>query len=106
EAGPDALAAAEAWFGAHPRGPGFGNGRLARNLFEAAVLRHALRLAEVAEPTNEQLVTLLPADIASVPTAAEAAGDPPGCGGAVTAGDGPAEDTTADETGSGPPVGS
>lgn len=77
EADADALAAAEAWFGAHPRGPGFGNGRLARNLFEAAVLRQALRLAEVAEPTNEELVTLLPADIASVPTAGESGSEPP-----------------------------
>ncbi len=76
EAGPDTLAAAEAWFGSHPRGPGFGNGRLARNLFEAAVLRQALRLAEVSEPTNEQLTALLPGDVASVPTAAEAAGGP------------------------------
>jgi len=77
EAGPDALSAAEAWFGAHPRGPGFGNGRLARNLFEAAVLRHALRLADVAEPTDEQLATLLPEDIASVPTAGESGSGPP-----------------------------
>ncbi len=75
EASPDTLAAAEAWFGAHPRGPGFGNGRLARNLFEAAVLRQALRLAEVTEPTNEQLIALLPEDVASVPTVAEAATD-------------------------------
>jgi hypothetical protein len=46
-----------------PRGPGFGNGRFARNLFEAAVGRHAWRLREVAEPTLEQLRTLLPEDL-------------------------------------------
>ncbi len=94
EAGAGSLAAAEAWFGAHPRGPGFGNGRLARNLFEAAVLRQALRLAEVAEPTNEQLVTLLAADIATVPTTTEASG----AGAAADA-------ATTDGTGSEPPAG-
>lgn len=63
-----ATEAARAWFGAHPRGPGFGNGRLARNLFEAAVSRHATRLVDVAEPTDEELTTLEAVDIASVPT--------------------------------------
>lgn len=108
EAGPEALTAAEAWFGAHPRGPGFGNGRLARNLFEAAVLRQALRLAEVAEPTNEQLVALLPADIASVPTATEAAdGAVAEAAGAEPVDGGPAaDDPTADGSGSEPPAGS
>ena len=58
-----------AWFGAHDRGHGFGNGRLARNLFEASVARHATRLIEVAEPTDEQLTTLEAEDIVSVPVA-------------------------------------
>jgi len=63
--------AAEAWFGAHERGRGFGNGRLARNLFEAAVSRHAQRLVDIDEPSNEQLTTLETEDIASVPTEAD-----------------------------------
>ena len=63
----EATEAAEAWFGSHPRGRGFGNGRLARNLFEAAVARHATRLTDIPEPTDEQLTTLEAADIASVP---------------------------------------
>jgi hypothetical protein len=67
----DANAAAQAWFGAHQRGRGFGNGRLARNLFEAAVARHATRLTEVEEPTDDQLITLEAVDIASVPTEAD-----------------------------------
>ncbi|WP_375426593.1 AAA family ATPase [uncultured Friedmanniella sp.] len=46
-----------------PRGGTFGNGRFARNLFEAAVGRHAWRLREVEEPTVEQLRTLLPDDL-------------------------------------------
>ncbi len=58
-----------AWFGAHDRGHGFGNGRLARNLFEASVARHATRLVDVAEPTDEQLTTLEAEDIVSVPVA-------------------------------------
>jgi SpoVK/Ycf46/Vps4 family AAA+-type ATPase len=48
---------------AQQRGPAFGNGRLVRNLFEAAVARHATRIAEIDEPTREQLSTLTAADI-------------------------------------------
>ncbi len=59
--------AAVAWFGAHERGPGFGNGRLARNLFEGAVARQATRLVDVETPTDEQLIELLAEDIAGVP---------------------------------------
>ncbi len=65
---PEAEEAAAAWFGTHERGHGFGNGRLARNLFEAAVARHATRLVEVDDPTDEQLTTLEVEDIAAVPS--------------------------------------
>lgn len=51
---------------AEPRGRGFGNARFVRNVFEQAVSMHAVRLAEVAAPTREQLVTLDEADIAPV----------------------------------------
>ncbi|MGB5760526.1 MAG: AAA family ATPase, partial [Acidimicrobiales bacterium] len=64
----EAEEAARAWFAAHERGRGFGNGRLARNLFEAAVSRHANRLVDVESPTDEQLTTLEAIDVASVPT--------------------------------------
>ncbi len=67
----EAQEAASVWFGAHQRGHGFGNGRLARNLFEAAVARHAGRLVDIAQPTDEQLTTLEAIDIASVPTPAD-----------------------------------
>ncbi|MCC2316103.1 AAA family ATPase [Cellulomonas xiejunii] len=50
---------------AQPRHEGFGNGRLARNLLDRAVLRHAWRLRDVPTPTVEQLRTLLPADLAT-----------------------------------------
>lgn len=67
----EASEAAKAWFGSHRRGRGFGNGRLARNLFEAAVARHATRLIEVDAPTDEQLTILEAIDIASVPVGNE-----------------------------------
>jgi hypothetical protein len=60
---PAAEARAVAWLDAVPRERGFGNGRLARNLFETAVLRQASRLADVESPTDEQLVTLEEADL-------------------------------------------
>lgn len=63
----DANNAAEAWFDANQRGYGFGNGRLARNLFEAAVAQHAGRLVTVECPTDEDLTTLEAADISNVP---------------------------------------
>jgi hypothetical protein len=48
---------------AEPRGRGFGNARFVRNVFEQAVAKHAVRLAEVDAPTREQLTTLTAADI-------------------------------------------
>ncbi len=52
-----------AWFDAQERGRGFGNGRAARNLFEASVARHATRMLEQTEHTDEDLVTLTAEDI-------------------------------------------
>jgi hypothetical protein len=46
-----------------PRPEGFGNGRLARNVLEAAIGHQAWRLRDVAEPTLEQLRELLPEDL-------------------------------------------
>ncbi len=50
---------------AEPRGRGFGNGRFVRNVFEAAVGHHALRLSETddADITDDDLTTLTAADI-------------------------------------------
>ena len=45
------------------RDPRFGNGRYVRNLFESAVERQANRLAELSNPTREQLMTLTLADV-------------------------------------------
>ena len=47
-----------------PRDKGFGNGRLARNLFEDAVARQAGRVVAIEDPTDEHLTTLLAEDIA------------------------------------------
>ena len=49
-----------------PRGRGFGNARFVRNVFEQAVAMHAVRLADVTEPSRDQLTTLDAADIATV----------------------------------------
>jgi hypothetical protein len=51
------------WFAAQPRDAGFGNGRLARNLFEAAVANQATRLVARDQPSDEELTTLTAADI-------------------------------------------
>ncbi len=50
-------------FDAVPRERGFGNGRLARNVFEAAVARQASRVVGLTDPTDEQLTEILPADL-------------------------------------------
>jgi SpoVK/Ycf46/Vps4 family AAA+-type ATPase len=62
-----ALAAARTWFEQSPRIKGFGNARVARNLFEDAQRRQAWRLREVEHPSTEQLCTLIAVDI-PVPT--------------------------------------
>ena len=48
---------------AEPRDKGFGNGRFARNLFEAAVSRHASRVARIDAPTDDDLQRFHPDDI-------------------------------------------
>jgi Holliday junction resolvasome RuvABC ATP-dependent DNA helicase subunit len=60
------------YFARQQRGPTFGNGRLARNLFEECVTRQASRLVKLAHPTDEQLVTLTSDDVppATVPAPA------------------------------------
>ena len=50
-------------FEAEPRGKGFGNGRLARNLFEAALERQAGRVVDLENPTDNDLCELTAADI-------------------------------------------
>jgi hypothetical protein len=63
--------AVRAWLDAVPRGKGFGNGREARNLFEAAIARHAARVVTIEAPTDVDLTVLLPADVAGVVTGSD-----------------------------------
>lgn len=51
------------YFTAIPKGPAFGNGRTARQTFEAMVERHAVRLAHVDEATHDELQLLYPEDL-------------------------------------------
>ncbi|MQS15327.1 AAA family ATPase [Streptomyces kaniharaensis] len=50
-------------FTALDRGPNFGNGRTARQVFETMVERHAMRVAHLADPSTEELQLLVPADL-------------------------------------------
>jgi hypothetical protein len=61
----DTLSRVRTYVEAQPRGPEFGNARLVRNLFEAAVARQATRIAGLGNANREQLSTLLPEDIPS-----------------------------------------
>ena len=61
-----ARASIQAFFVAQPRTKGFGNGRLARNLFEQAVANQASRLmtrTDLPMPTDGELLALEAADI-------------------------------------------
>ena len=53
----------------HPRGHGFGNARLIRNLFEQSVANHATRVVGIADPSNTDLVRLVREDIPAPPAA-------------------------------------
>ena len=50
-----------------PRDKGFGNARHARNMFEAAVARHAGRVVGMKEPTDAHLTDLEPEDLGDSP---------------------------------------
>ncbi|MFD9904302.1 right-handed parallel beta-helix repeat-containing protein [Streptomyces sp. NPDC059063] len=55
------------YFTAIPKGPTFGNGRTARQTFEAMVERHAGRVAGVDEPSTDDLTLLYPEDLPELP---------------------------------------
>jgi len=57
-----------------PRTKGFGNARLARNIYQAAVNRHAARVVHLDAPDDETLSTLLAEDI---PTSSADIDQPP-----------------------------
>lgn len=62
-ADPEAMAAVRSWVDARPRGRGFGNAREIRNLFEAAIAHHAVRVTKLAHPSDDDLVVLLAVDV-------------------------------------------
>jgi SpoVK/Ycf46/Vps4 family AAA+-type ATPase len=62
----EARARVRSVFAAEPRNKGFGNGRMARNLFEAALERQAGRIVDLANPTNDDLCQLTEVDIGDV----------------------------------------
>ncbi|MBT3152575.1 right-handed parallel beta-helix repeat-containing protein [Streptomyces sp. CHD11] len=51
------------YFTEMPKGPAFGNGRTARQTFEAMVERHASRVAQLDEPTTDDLTLLYSEDL-------------------------------------------
>jgi SpoVK/Ycf46/Vps4 family AAA+-type ATPase len=60
---PEARDKIRALFEAEPRGKGFGNGRLARNLFEAAIGKQANRIVTLTSPTDTDLCQLTADDV-------------------------------------------
>ncbi|GAB2614771.1 right-handed parallel beta-helix repeat-containing protein [Streptomyces capparidis] len=54
-------------FTALPKGPSFGNGRTARQTFDAMVERHAGRIAQLEDPSHEELQLLFPEDLPPLP---------------------------------------
>jgi len=72
----DARAKVCRWFAGQPRDKGFGNGRLARNLFEDAVARQASRMVDLDAPTDVDLTTLTAGDIPDLPAATMPAATP------------------------------
>lgn len=68
----EAVAAALRWFTSQPRVKGFGNGRLARNMFEAAIANQATRLMsgrakDAPKLSDDELLSLEAQDIPALP---------------------------------------
>ncbi|MGV9572938.1 right-handed parallel beta-helix repeat-containing protein, partial [Streptomyces nigra] len=61
--GPGVAEALQKYFTVLPKGPAFGNGRTARQTFEAMVERHAGRVAQLAEPSTDDLTLLYAEDL-------------------------------------------
>ncbi|MFE9767510.1 right-handed parallel beta-helix repeat-containing protein [Streptomyces sp. NPDC005808] len=64
---PGAPEALTKYFTAIPKGPAFGNGRTARQTFEAMVERHAGRVAQLTEPSTDDLTLLYSEDLPELP---------------------------------------
>ncbi|WP_371553157.1 right-handed parallel beta-helix repeat-containing protein [Streptomyces sp. NBC_00554] len=55
------------YFTAIPKGPAFGNGRTARQTFESMVEQHAGRVAQLEEPSKDDLTLLYSEDLPDLP---------------------------------------
>ncbi|MFI6334973.1 right-handed parallel beta-helix repeat-containing protein [Streptomyces sp. NPDC050535] len=64
---PGAPEALKTYFTAIPKGAAFGNGRTARQTFEAMVERHAGRVAQLTEPSTDDLTLLYSEDLPELP---------------------------------------
>ncbi|MEU2226199.1 right-handed parallel beta-helix repeat-containing protein [Streptomyces sp. NPDC018347] len=64
---PGAAEALRKYFTELPKGPAFGNGRTARQTFEAMVERHASRVAQLPDPTTDDLTLLYAEDLPDLP---------------------------------------
>ncbi|MFE4664426.1 right-handed parallel beta-helix repeat-containing protein [Streptomyces sp. NPDC056716] len=64
---PGAPEALKKYFAELPKGPAFGNGRTARQTFEAMVERHASRVAQLTEPSKDDLSLLFDEDLPELP---------------------------------------
>lgn len=65
----DAAAALAVFFEAMDHGPGFGNGRAARQVFQRMTERQAQRVADLPNPSTEDLLQLLASDVPTGDTA-------------------------------------
>ncbi|MFE0384295.1 right-handed parallel beta-helix repeat-containing protein [Streptomyces bungoensis] len=65
--GPGAPEALLKYFTVLPKGPAFGNGRTARQTFEAMVERHAGRVAQFEDPSTDDLTLLYAEDLPELP---------------------------------------
>lgn len=64
---PGTAEALSKYFTEIPKGAAFGNGRTARQTFEAMVERHASRVAQLAEPSTDDLTLLFVEDLPELP---------------------------------------
>lgn len=66
---PDARTALHAFFAAMDHGPGFGNGRAARQIFQRMTEHQAQRVADLTDPTTDDLLQLAVSDVLAVSAA-------------------------------------
>jgi SpoVK/Ycf46/Vps4 family AAA+-type ATPase len=66
---PEARSALRAFFAAMDHGPGFGNGRAARQIFQRMTEHQAQRVADLSDPSTDDLLQLAMSDVLAVSAA-------------------------------------